>query len=145
MKGMTIIIKKVTQLMTGIIFIFGIYIVLHGHLTPGGGFGGGAIIAGAFYLLILAYGSDYLAMSRKKEGSAITESLAILGFLLFATFALFIGMKVFFTNYLNKGIVGQLISGGIIPLYNIFIGIEVAGALISILFAFLIFKEEEKK
>lgn len=145
MKGMTIIVKKVTQLMTGIIFIFGIYIVLHGHLTPGGGFGGGAIIAGAFYLLILAYGSDYLAMTRKKEGSAISESLAILGFLLFATFGLLIATKVFFINYLDKGKVGELISAGIIPLYNILIGIEVAAALISIFFAFLIFKEEEKK
>ncbi len=142
MKGMTIIIKKVTQLMTGIIFIYGVYIVTHGHLTPGGGFGGGAIIAGAFYLLILAYGSDHLTMTRKKEGSAVSESLAILAFLLFATFGLFIGVKVFFSNYLDTGKVGELISGGIIPLYNVFIGIEVAAALISIFFAFLIFKEE---
>lgn len=144
MKGMTIIIKKVTQLMTGIIFIYGVYIITHGHLTPGGGFGGGAIVAGAFYLLILAFGSDYLAMTRKKEGSAVTESLAILAFLLFAVFGLFIGVKVFFSNYLATGTPGELISGGIIPLYNIFIGIEVAAALISIFFAFLIFKEEIK-
>jgi multisubunit Na+/H+ antiporter MnhB subunit len=144
MKGMTIIVKKVTQLMTGIIFIYGVYIILHGHLTPGGGFGGGAIVAGAFYLLILAYGSDYLSMTRKKEGSAVSESLAILAFLMFATFGLFLGLKTFFFNFLNKGTVGELISGGIIPLYNLFIGIEVAAALISIFFAFLIFKEELK-
>lgn len=141
---MTIIVKKVTQLMTGIIFVYGVYIILHGHLTPGGGFGGGAIIAGAFYLLILAYGSDYLSMTRKKEGSAMSESLAILAFLLFATMGLFLGLKSFFFNYLNKGTVGELISGGVIPIYNLFIGIEVAAALISIFFAFLIFKEELK-
>ncbi|MBR9999101.1 MAG: hypothetical protein KFF73_09025 [Cyclobacteriaceae bacterium] len=145
MKGMTIIVKKVTQLMTGIIFIYGVYIIIHGHLTPGGGFGGGAIVAGAFYLLILAYGSDYLSMTRKKEGSAVSESLAILAFLIFATFGLFIGLKSFFLNYLGKGTAGELISGGIIPLYNLFIGIEVAAALISIFFAFLIFKEEIKQ
>ena len=145
MKGMTIIVKKVTQLLTGSIFIYGVYIIIHGHLTPGGGFGGGAIIAGAFYLLILAYGSDYLSMTRKKEGSAVSESLAILAFLMLATFGLFIGLKSFFLNYLNKGTVGELISGGVIPLYNLFIGIEVAAALISIFFAFLIFKEELKQ
>ncbi len=142
MKGMTVIIKKVCQLMAGIIFIFGIYIVTHGHLTPGGGFAGGAIIAGAFFLIILAFGSDYLVMTRKKEGSTISESLAILAFLLFGTAALLIGTKTFLSNYLGTGEPGELISGGVIPLYNIFIGIEVAAALISIFFAFLIYKEE---
>ena len=54
MEGMSIIVKKVSQLVAGIIFMYGIYIILHGHLTPGGGFAGGAIIAGSFILLILA-------------------------------------------------------------------------------------------
>lgn len=35
MKGMTVIVKKTTQLIAGIIFLYGIYIILHGHLTPG--------------------------------------------------------------------------------------------------------------
>ena len=65
MEGMSIIVKKVTQLVAGLIFTYGIYIILHGHLTPGGGFAGGAIIAGAFILLILAFGSS--ALNLKKE------------------------------------------------------------------------------
>jgi multisubunit Na+/H+ antiporter MnhB subunit len=40
MKGMTIIVKKTTQLMAGLVFLYGIYIIVHGHLTPGGGFAG---------------------------------------------------------------------------------------------------------
>ena len=41
MKGMTIIVKTITSWVKMLIFLFGIYIILFGHLTPGGGFAGG--------------------------------------------------------------------------------------------------------
>ncbi|TAJ14985.1 hypothetical protein DMA11_03405 [Marinilabiliaceae bacterium JC017] len=144
MQGMTSIVKTVTRLVVGVIFIYGIYIILHGHLTPGGGFAGGAIIAGAFILLVLAYGSDMLKLKAKEAGSSVMESLAILAFLLMAVVAFFLGTKVFFHNYLPKGIIGDLISAGVIPLYNIAVGIEVAAALFTIFLALVIFKEESK-
>ena len=62
MKGMTVIVKKTTQLIAGLVFLYGIYVIIHGHLTPGGGFAGGVIIAGSFILLILAYGSDFMKL-----------------------------------------------------------------------------------
>jgi multisubunit Na+/H+ antiporter MnhB subunit len=55
------------QLMSGLIFVYGAYIVTHGHLTPGGGFAGGALIAGAFILLILANGSEYVRLKGRKR------------------------------------------------------------------------------
>jgi len=145
MHGMTPIVKKVAQLVSGIIFLYGIYIITHGHLTPGGGFAGGAVIAGSFILLVLAYGSELLNLQRIEAGSSVVESLGILLFILLGTFALFIGTKVFFTNYLPKGKIGELISAGVIPLYNIAIGIEVAAAIFTIFLALLIYKEEISK
>lgn len=142
---MSPIVKKVAQLISGIIFLYGIYIITHGHLTPGGGFAGGAILAGAFILLVLAYGSNALRLRKKEEGSSIFESLAILAFILMATTALFIGTKVFFNNFLPKGHIGELISAGVIPLYNIAVGIEVAAALFTIFLALIIYKEEITK
>ena len=59
--GMTIIVKTVTRIILWIILVYGIYIILHGHLTPGGGFGGGVIIALAFLSILLAYGRGYTA------------------------------------------------------------------------------------
>jgi multicomponent Na+:H+ antiporter subunit B len=56
--------------------------------------------------------------------------------------ALALGVKVFFFNFLPKGTPGELVSAGVIPLYNIFIGIEVAGAILTIFLALVIFKEE---
>jgi len=82
-------------------------------------------------------------LKAREEGSSTFESLAILGFLLLSIIGLFIGAKVFFYNYLPKGTVGELISAGVIPLYNIVVGIEVAAALITIFLALVIYKEEE--
>ncbi|MBN2215080.1 MAG: hypothetical protein JW723_12630 [Bacteroidales bacterium] len=142
---MSPIVKKVTQLVSGIIFLYGIYIILHGHLTPGGGFAGGAILAGSFILLVLAFGSDVLRLRTKEEGSSLTESLAILAFVLMATMAMLLGTKIFFSNFLPKGHIGELISAGVIPLYNIAVGIEVAAALFTIFLALVIYKEEITK
>jgi multicomponent Na+:H+ antiporter subunit B len=144
MNGMTIIVKKVTQLVAGIIFLYGMYIILHGHLSPGGGFAGGAIIAGAFILLILSFGSKYLKLKKQEEGSAFVESLAILGFLLLSASGMLIGTLIFFKNYLPSGEPGTLVSAGLVPVFNILIGIEVAAALLSIFYAFVIYKEELK-
>jgi multicomponent Na+:H+ antiporter subunit B len=143
MKGMTIIVQKVTQIMCGIIFLYGIYIILHGHLTPGGGFAGGTIIAGSFILLVIAFGSEFLALKKEETGSSILESTAILVFLAIAAAGLLLGgVGIFFVNFLPKGTVGSLISAGILPLFNIAVGIEVAAALVTVFLALLIYKEE---
>ena len=52
--GMTV--KTVTRWLKGPILLFGIYLVMYGHITPGGGFGGGVVIASAFILITLASG-----------------------------------------------------------------------------------------
>jgi len=145
MKGMTIIVKKTTQLIAGIVFLYGIYIIIHGHLTPGGGFAGGVIVAGAFILLILAYGSDFLKLVKEEAGSTLYENLAVLVALFLAISGLLFGSRVFFLNWLPKGTPGELVSAGMLPLYNIFIGIEVAASILSIFLALVIFKEEISK
>ena len=140
---MTIIVQKVTQIMCGIIFLYGIYIIIHGHLTPGGGFAGGTIIAGSFILLVIAFGSEFLALKKEETGSSLLESSAILVFLAIAAAGLLIGgVGMFFVNFLPRGSVGSLISAGTIPLFNIAVGIEVAAALLTIFLALLIYKEE---
>jgi len=145
MKGMTVIVKKTTQLIAGMIFLYGVYIIVHGHLTPGGGFAGGVILAGSFILLILAFGSDYIKLLQEESGSTLMENLSILIVLLLALSGLLIGIKIFFSNWLPKGTVGELVSAGMLPLYNIFVGIEVAASILTIFLALIIFKEEISK
>ena len=140
---MTIIVKNVTALLAGLVFLYGCYIVLHGHLTPGGGFAGGTIIAGSFILLVIANGIQYFRLKKEKEESSLLEGAGIFCFLLLATGGLLLTVPVFFKNLLPVGTPGALFSAGVIPLYNIFIGIEVAAALLSIFLAFVIYKTED--
>jgi multicomponent Na+:H+ antiporter subunit B len=125
------------------VFLYGCYVILHGHLTPGGGFAGGTIIAGSFILLVIANGIQYFRLKKEKEESSLAEGAGILCFLLFAIAGLFFAGKVFFGNFLPKGVPGELVSAGVIPLYNIFVGVEVAAALLSIFLAFVIYKTED--
>lgn len=142
MNGMTLIVKKVTQLMSSLIFVYGLYIITHGHLTPGGGFAGGAIVAGAFILLILAFGSKVVSLRKEEMQTSITESIALLVIIMLALAGLFLGSYIFFNNYLPEGELGTLISAGVIPIYNVFIGMEVAAALLTIFLGLVIYKEE---
>jgi multisubunit Na+/H+ antiporter MnhB subunit len=134
MKGMSLIVRTVTTVIIGFIFIYGIYIILHGHLTPGGGFAGGVIIAGALILRILAFGSEPADEKKSETRTSVFESV---GALLFIGIAL-AGMVIagtFFLNFLPKGIALNLWSAGIIPFCNIAIGIKVGAGLFSIFLA----------
>lgn len=55
MIDMDTIIKEATKIIFPFAFIYGIYIAIHGHLTPGGGFAAGAIIGSAFALLVISF------------------------------------------------------------------------------------------
>jgi multisubunit Na+/H+ antiporter MnhB subunit len=141
-KGMTLIVRKITQLMAPAIFLLGIYVVLHGHLTPGGGFAGGVLLAGCFVLQILAYGSDEVHNEMKKLRASLSESIGIALFLFIALIGLLNG-GVFFYNVLahtHPGKAFHLFSAGLIPLSNIAIGIEVCAALFAIFLALVVFK-----
>lgn len=136
MRGMSLIVRVIAQMMAGMMFLYGGYIVLHGHLTPGGGFAGGVIIAAAFILRSLAFGSVEEAERSGYVFSSVFESFGGLGFLGLALVGYFAG-EFFFSNvsafFLGKPL--ALVSGGIIPLANIAIGIKVSAGLFAIFLA----------
>ncbi len=136
-KGMTPIVKTITRFAIGIIVIFGAYIILYGHLTPGGGFAGGVILASSYVLLTLAFGKD---MALSKMGNTAASILDNSGALAFVVIGLlgFTG-GYFFYNFLPKGEQFQLFSAGFIPLLNIAIGVKVTASLFAIFMALSIF------
>lgn len=143
---MTLIVRSIARLMIPSIFLLGMYVVLHGHLTPGGGFAGGVLIAGSFVLSILAFGVKKNAVEKRKEWSNITESMGIFLFWLLAFWGILLG-SYFFLNVLAKvypGALFHLFSAGSIPLYNFAIGIEVASALFTMVFVLMVFREKER-
>ncbi len=144
-KGMTLIVKTITRLTVGLILLYGIYIVLHGHLSPGGGFAGGVIIALSFIHLMLAFGGEAALKKLSQAQASILESL---GAIMFLTIALlgFLGGYFFFNFFLHKGKPFALFSAGIIPLCNIAISLKVGAGLFAIFAVLVLFKglDEEK-
>ncbi|MFH1791035.1 MAG: MnhB domain-containing protein, partial [Candidatus Omnitrophota bacterium] len=82
--GMSLIVKTITRLTVGLILLYGICIVVHGHVSPGGGFAGGVIIALSFVHLMLAYGKDLALSKLPKAVAALLESMGAVMFLAIA-------------------------------------------------------------
>jgi len=137
-KGMTLIVKTITRFTVGLILLFGIYIVLHGHLSPGGGFAGGVIIALSFIHLMLAFGKEVALKKLSQSMASFFESLGAIIFISIAVLG-FLG-GYFFLNFLNKGEAFQLFSAGIIPLANIAIGFKVGAGLFAVLLGLVLLK-----
>lgn len=116
------------KLLFPLIVLLGAYVFIHGHLTPGGGFQGGVIIASGYLLLLVAF------RKYSVKHSSLTWVEAIAG----ATFAgigiagLLIG-KTFLENFLPTGSLNELLSGGIIGIIYIAVGFKVASELTGIL------------
>lgn len=137
--GMSLIVKRITKMTVSLIFLFGVYIVLHGHLTPGGGFAGGVIIALSFIHLVLAFGKEEALKRLNEAGVSIIESLGGLMFWGIALLGLLTG-SFFFLNVLPKGQPFHLFSSGIIILCNIAIFLKVGAGLFSIFIALSILR-----
>jgi multicomponent Na+:H+ antiporter subunit B len=146
MKGMTVIVKTISSWVKVLIFLFGIYIIIFGHLTPGGGFAGGVILASSYVLLMLAFGREFV---EKNLSLPVTSRLDCVGALLFAAvalFGLFYGAASFFWNFIHqKYLLGEpleLVSAGTIPLSNIAIGLKVGASLFLVVLVLSIFRPE---
>jgi multicomponent Na+:H+ antiporter subunit B len=116
--------------------VFGAYVVAHGHMTPGGGFQGGVVLAAGAFLVFLA--GEYVAMQRVAPHTLVEigEAAGAAAYGLIGLGGLVFGSALF-ENFLDLGKPGELLSAGTIPLSNIAVGIEVAGAFLLIWSEFL--------
>jgi multisubunit Na+/H+ antiporter MnhB subunit len=146
MKGMTVIVKTVSSWVKVLIFLFGIYIVVFGHLTPGGGFAGGVILASSYVLLMLAFGHEFAEHSLSLPLASKLDCAGALLFLAIALFGLCYGAASFFYNFIEqqylveKDAAFRLASAGIIPLSNIAIGLKVGASLFLVILLLSMFR-----
>ncbi|WP_297469789.1 Na(+)/H(+) antiporter subunit B [Thermococcus sp.] len=140
---MGLIVKTSARAIIPLIGIFGAYIVMHGHLTPGGGFQGGATIAGAGILFLVSFGLDEM---KKHYNKSLYSALEGIGGLVFLGAAM-LGMGVaFFYNILwhngpfFNGKPGTLLSAGFLPIMNLAVGLKVFTGLISALTAIALYR-----
>lgn len=135
--GMSSIVKTIVRFVMGIVVIFGAYIVLYGHLTPGGGFAGGVILASSYIMLTLAFGRDLALRKMSDTAASVLDNSGALMFLVIGLLGYTGGY--FFLNFLGKGERFALVSAGSIPLSNIAIGIKVTASVFAVFVALSIF------
>jgi len=116
----------------GIILMTGVFVTIHGHLTPGGGFPGGAMIASSILLLYLA--DDQFRT--KVSGFKVLESVAGTLYVVIGLVGLF-AFDYFLVNFLDNGILGELFSAGIVPIVYVLIGLKVGSEISGIVDNFL--------
>lgn len=75
------LLRVVAKMTIPFILVFGVYVITHGELGPGGGFQGGVILAAAFILYGLVFGADEL---RQRIPPVIIDACMALGALLYA-------------------------------------------------------------
>ncbi len=144
--GMSLIVKTVTRWLKGFLLLYGIFIVFYGHLTPGGGFAGGVILACCFVLLTLAEGQRTAMKTLSKNAASELDSLGLLLFLALGFVGLLEG-AAFLKNFIPTPVAAwfNLVSGGFMPLANIAIGLKVGASLFVIFSVLAALKATEKK
>ena len=124
----SLIVRVSAQLIYPFIILLGAYVFIHGHLTPGGGFQGGAIIATGVLLMFMSYRS----FDVNHKALTYMESLAGITFVVIGLAGLIWGGS-FLQNFLPLGVPNELFSAGVIPIIYIAVGIKVGAELTGLL------------
>ena len=126
-----VILRVVTKLLIPFILLFGFYVIMHGEISPGGGFQGGVILASAFILYALVFG---VRQSRRVLWRRVSDALASIGVLIYAgvgVATMLLGGLFLDYNLLNASDApaGQALG---ITLVELGVGITVAAVMITI-------------
>jgi energy-converting hydrogenase B subunit I len=143
MSEMTKIVKTIANILFPFTMLFGLYVIAHGHLTPGGGFQGGAVVASGCALLLVTYGSRWVVSKIKEKRLATFESVGAIAFISIALLGIVFSF-VFFGNFLaGSGLLfgitpatgstlANFNTGGVLPLMNFAVGVKVIVGLFVI-------------
>lgn len=112
-----------------LLILFGVYIFLHGHLTPGGGFQGGVVLASAALLYILSHPRARFSHKLME----VVESLSGSAYVVIGLLGLILAGGFLDNRFLPLGEMGKLLSAGAIPLIYSFIGLKVGMELTGII------------
>ncbi len=122
--------------LVGPLVLFGIYIVAHGQLTPGGGFQGGVILASAPLMVYLAGSFEVFKRITSHTLVEIAEAVGAAGYVLIGLFGIVLGGQ-FLRNVLPLGQTGDVFSSGTIALISLTTGLEVTAGFTLLLYAWL--------
>ncbi len=119
-------LQTASKILFPVILLFGVYVMIYGHLSPGGGFQGGVIIASAVLLLLISHKEFEVPHSV----IVALETFAGVSYVLIGLIGLLV-LDIFLGNFLPHDMsqMGLLLSGGIIPIIYIIVGIKVGSEM----------------
>lgn len=152
----SVILKIIALPIAIVLFCLGIMTILGGHITPGGGFQGGAMIASGVILCILVYGLEESPIKFSHTYIDILENFGALMFIIFGLIGLFTAGSFLYnvgadlSNLVPAAIENifhypDVTNAGIVPYLNIFVGLKVFVGLSAIVIAFAGFKKVAEK
>ncbi len=118
-----------SRLLAPLILLFGSYIFINGHLTPGGGFQGGAILASAILLMLLTRPVKHFSHRLITQ----LESVSGLVFVVVGLLGIVMAGGFLDNSLLPRGELGELMSAGTIPIIYSFVGLKVGAEFSSML------------
>ena len=125
---LSLIVKTAARILFPMIFLFGVYVFVHGHLTPGGGFQGGTIIATAYLMMFLSYSDFHINHSVFKS----IESFSGITFIVIGLVGLFTAGVFLKLDLISMGTFNTLFSAGLIPVVYIIVGFKVGSELTAV-------------
>lgn len=119
------ILQFSAKLLVPIIMLYGIYVILNGHLSPGGGFSGGAIVGAGLILYVNAFGFEKASRIMNRKNYAVISVVPLLFYACAKGYSFFTGAN-HLESGIPKGTPGNILSAGLILPLNICVGIVVA-------------------
>jgi len=136
------ILKRIAAIILPFVCIYGFYVILHGHVSPGGSFAGGIILGLSFIAYSTIYGTEKGRAKLPERVLTWTESYGTLWYVMMGMVGIVRGVP-FLANKLagvDLGVPGALSSGGLISLIGLGVGIRVASTIVTLFFTMM---EEE--
>lgn len=126
------IVCTIVKILIPIIFVFGVYILFNGHLSPGGGFSGGAILGAGFILFAMAFGEEKAAKVFTPKIIRIVTICSLSFYCLAKSYSFFTGNEFNGVHsIISSGTPGNFLSGGLILPLNIAVGCVVCCTMYS--------------
>ena len=146
------IVRTVANQLILFILVFGLYVIAHGHITPGGGFQGGAVVVSGVVMLLVAFSSQELKKSLRERFLSIMEStgaliligLALAGIGTVFAYNFLVGTPIFGRIPPTGPGPGDIWTGGVIPLMNLAVGLKVIAGLSAVVLAMALFASGEE-
>lgn len=133
------ILKRTASIILPFVCIYGLYVILHGHISPGGSFAGGIILGLSFIAFSTIYGVEKGRSKLPEKALILIESYGTLWYGIMGMIGIVKGAP-YLANKLagiDLGTPGSLFSGGLISLIGIGVGIRVASTVVTLFFTLM--------